>query len=91
MAASSFWLDGTWSHRCPRVERVPNAVAEQVEREHGEQQRRSGNAKNHQAVLKIGVAAAIISPQLACGGLMPTPRYESAASSRMFCGMSSVV
>ena len=50
-----------------------------------------GEAKYHQAVLKIGVASAIISPQLACGGLMPTPRYDRAASSRMFCGMTSVV
>ena len=42
----------------------------------------------HQAVLKIGVAAAIICPQLAVGGRMPTPRNESAASSRMFSGIS---
>ena len=40
----------------------------------------------HQAVLKIGVAAAIIWPQLAVGGRMPTPRNDSAASSRMFSG-----
>jgi hypothetical protein len=49
-----------------------------------------GKTKNHQAVEKIGVASASISPQLACGGLIATPRYERAASSRMFCGMTSV-
>ena len=42
----------------------------------------------HQAVLKIGVAAAIIWPQLAVGGRTPTPRNDSAASNRMFCGIS---
>src|ERR1700759_1720044 len=46
-----------------------------------------GKTMYHQAVLKIGVASAIIWPQLAVGGLMPTPRYESAASSRMLVGM----
>ena len=44
----------------------------------------------HHAVLKIGVAAAIIWPQLAVGGLTPTPRNDSEASSRMFSGISSV-
>ena len=44
----------------------------------------------HHAVLKIGVAAAIIWPQLAVGGRTPTPRNESAASKRMFWGISSV-
>src|SRR6185312_1127796 len=41
----------------------------------------------HHAVLKIGVAEAIIWPQLAVGGRMPTPRNESAASIRMFEGI----
>ena len=45
----------------------------------------------HQAVSKIAVASAIIAPQLAVGGWTPTPRNESAASNRMFVGISSVV
>jgi hypothetical protein len=42
----------------------------------------------HQAVLKIGVAEAIIWPQLAVGGRTPTPRKERAASIRMLWGIS---
>src|SRR5277367_3720852 len=45
-----------------------------------------GKTMYHHAVLKIGVAEAIICPQLAVGGRMPTPRNESAASIRMLVG-----
>ena len=45
----------------------------------------------HQAVSKISVASEIIAPQLAVGGWTPTPRNESAASNRIFVGISSVV
>ena len=44
----------------------------------------------HHAVLNVGVAAAIIWPQLAVGGRTPTPRNESDASIRMFSGICSV-
>ena len=44
----------------------------------------------HQAVSKIGVASASICPQLAVGARTPTPRKESAASSRMFWGISKL-
>ena len=44
----------------------------------------------HQAVSNTSVASAIILPQLGSGGWTPTPRKESAASNKMFCGMISV-
>src|SRR4051794_16944603 len=50
-----------------------------------------GNVMYHQAVSKISMASAIIAPQLAVGGWTPTPRNESAASNRMFVGISKVV
>ena len=74
-----------------RVERVLQAVAEQVEGQHREQQRRPGKTMYHHAVSKISVASAIIAPQLALGGWTPTPRNDSAASKRMFGGMISVL
>src|SRR5437764_10733264 len=47
-----------------------------------------GKTMYHHAVLKIGVASEIIWPQLAVGGRIPTPRYDSPASSRMLVGIS---
>src|SRR5437763_360323 len=45
-----------------------------------------GNSMYHQAESKIGVASAIIWPQLAVGGWTPTPRNESAASKSTLVG-----
>src|SRR5262249_18460982 len=45
-----------------------------------------GKTMYHQAVSKTPLADAIICPQLAVGGWIPTPRNERAASYRMFVG-----
>ena len=79
---------GSFSY--PRVERVVEPVAKEIERQHGQQQRMPGKSMYHQAVSKIDVASASIWPQLAFGGWIPTPRNDSAASNRMFCGITSV-
>src|ERR1700733_15208672 len=47
-----------------------------------------GKTMYHHAVLKIWEASEIICPQLGVGGLIPTPRNDSAASSRMLVGIS---
>src|SRR5919197_2754553 len=50
-----------------------------------------GKNMNHQATSKIETASDSMAPHDGRGGWTPTPRNESAASSRMFAGMNSDV
>src|SRR4051812_12327231 len=49
-----------------------------------------GKNMNHHAVSKFETASDSMAPHDGFGGWTPTPRNESAASSRMFAGMNSV-
>ena len=66
-----------------RVERVADAVAEDVQREHREHQHRPGHDRQIGGGDDPVDALAIIVPQDGFGGLTPAPRNESAASSRI--------
>src|SRR5690606_9360751 len=69
-----------------RVEGVLDAVAEQVERQHGDEQARPGKSMYHHWVSKLGAVSAIIAPQLGVDGDTPTPRNDNAASNKIVCG-----
>ena len=72
-----------------RVERVAKSVAEQVEGQHGDEDRHA--REEHEVRERVVLAASDnMPPQLAVGGRIPTPRNDSAASKRMFVGISSV-
>ena len=84
------WWKRRRAHRALRVERVAQSVAEEVEGQHGDEDRHA--RPEHEVRHRVVVAPPRESmpPQVAVGGRMPTPRKDSAASNRMFVGISSV-
>ena len=76
----------------PHVERVAEAVAEQVEGERRDDEEEA--REEHQPPGDVVVDATPGSeahPRRPCPAATPRPRYESAASKRIACGISSVV
>ncbi len=81
---------GLETHPRFRVERVAQAVAEDVEREHRQQDHRPGQDVSSGSLVISSNPVAIIVPQEAFGGCTPTPRNESADSSSMLLAMLRV-
>ena len=73
-----------------RVERVAEAVAEDVEREHGQQDHRARHDRQQRRAGISSKPVEIIVPQEEFGAWTPAPRNESADSSSMLLAMLSV-
>ena len=75
----------------PRVERVAHAVAEHVQRQHGEHEhQRRARSSGAAPVAMRSMPSSIIVPHDGVGGRTPAPRNDSAASSRIALAISSV-
>ena len=72
-----------------RIEGVADSVPEDVERDRRDQKRQAREQHVPPGFLEYGWESAIIDPQSAVGGGMPTPRYESVASATMLKGINS--
>ena len=73
-----------------RVERVAQAVADEHEAEHGQEDGEAGEEQHVGALVSDPFASATISPHAGVGDVGPTPMNDSAASDRIAAPMAIV-
>ena len=75
----------------PRVERVAQAVADEVQGEQRRDEEEGGEDQQPVALPMFLAPSEISTPQLVIGSCTPRPRKDRKLSSRITCGTSSVM